>query len=225
MALAFHKQKLGFEPTKRSDLLRPEVKGQVGLYDASYMSLYTFACIKVDQDNKPGTAAAEVASNLSEVLHFARAHADIVQDSWWPNSTTMLRWLEERHCLLGNMHSPEMLEAMAERPDLGAVVPAEDRAFVQVMWAIPDGTPHKDLAEQAIDVIFSNDVQRGFTRYGSATAILEVARQAAEDRLWKSLYPSTEEGLRRLRYYPYEVYAEHAVEISDFWNREVLRKA
>jgi spermidine/putrescine-binding protein len=224
MTLAYHKDLLKFTPAGWDDLLRDEVRGRVALYNSFYMSLYTFACMKVAREGKPGTAAAEVARDLDGVLAFARANRDRVK-FWWPNSTEMALGLAQKDYALGNMHSPEMLHTLRERPELGAAVPEADRAFVQVMWVVPDGTPRKELAEIAIDLIFSEEVQRAFARQGSATAVPKVAREmAAEDPLWKQIYPSTEEQLKALRYYPYDVYAAHWDDITKVWDREILRK-
>jgi spermidine/putrescine-binding protein len=225
MTLAYHKDLLQFTPAGWDDLLRDEVRGRVALYDSYYMSLYTFACMKAAREGKPGTAAAEVGRDLDGVLKFAKDNRDRVK-FWWPNSTEMALGLIQKDHALGNMHSPEMLKVLRERPELGAVVPAADRAFVQLMWVVPDSTPHKELAEQAIDLIFSEDMQRAFARNGSATAVPSVAREvAAEDPLWKQIYPSTEEQFKTLHYYPYDVYARHKDEIVKVWEREVLRKS
>lgn len=143
---------------------------------------------------------------------------------WWPNSTDMILALANKDAAAGNMHSPEYLQALREKPDLGATVPAADRAFVQVFWAVPAGTKRKDLAEKAIDMLFSPEVQLGFARKGSATAIPEVAAtMAAEDPFWKQLYPHTADQFAGLRYYPYEVYAAHWDHLADAWERTVLR--
>jgi spermidine/putrescine-binding protein len=158
------------------------------------------------------------------VLRFARAHRDRVK-LWWPNSTDMILALANRECAAGNMHSPEYVVALREKPELGACVPDADRAFVQVFWAVPAGTKNKDLAERAIDVLFSDEVQLAMARRGAATAVPAVAEQvAAEDPFWKQLYPHTAEQFRTLRYYPYDVYAEHWDELADAWDRTVLRK-
>jgi spermidine/putrescine-binding protein len=188
------------------------------------MSLYTFACMKVDQEGKAGTAAAELARDLDGVLDFARAQRERV-GVWWPTSTDMILNLTRGNCALGNMHSPEMLKALRERPELRAVVPEKDRAFVQVFWAVPDGTPRKELAEKAIDRIFSEEMQLGFARRGSATAVPAVAaRMADEDPFWKQIYPSTPEQLRSLQYYPYDVYFASWKHVVAAWDQQVLRK-
>jgi putative spermidine/putrescine transport system substrate-binding protein len=224
MTLAYHKKLTPFEPARWSDLLRPEVKGKVGLYDSFYMSLYTFACMKVDMEGKAGTAAAELERDLEGVLAFARERREQVK-FWWPTSTDMILSLTRENCALGNMHSPEMLKALRERLELQAVIPEKDRAFVQVFWVVPDGTPRKDLAEKAIDLIFSEEMQLGFARTGSATAVLPVAQQMArEDPFWRQIYPSTEEQLRTLQYYPYDVYFASWKHIAEVWDQQILRK-
>ncbi|WP_162659756.1 ABC transporter substrate-binding protein [Tuwongella immobilis] len=225
MTLAYHRPSLPTEPTRWADLLRPELRGRVGLYDAYYMSLYTFACMMVSEANRPGTAQQAIRTQLDEVLRYAKTHRDQV-GYWWPTTSAFASQLAQKQYPIGNMQSPEMLQLLAANPELGAVVPAEDRAFVQVMWAIPDGTPNADLAHQAIDWLFADSVQRGLAERGSATAILPVAQaMASADPRWASLYPSTEEGLAAIQVYPYDLYAEHGEEISTFWDREVLRKA
>jgi spermidine/putrescine-binding protein len=94
------------------------------------------------------------------------------------------------------------------------------------MWAIPAGTPNKDLAEQAIDLLFSQEMQTAFARSGSASGVLAVAQKlAAEDPVWAQIYPSTEEQFRTLRYYPYDVYFRDWDRISRTWDRTVLRKS
>jgi ABC-type Fe3+ transport system substrate-binding protein len=136
----------------------------------------------------------------------------------------MILALADGECAAGNMHSPEYLVALREKPQLGAVVPDADRAFVQVFWSVPAGSRNQELAEKAIDVLFSEEVQLGFARRGMATPLPAVAaRAAAEDPLWRQLYPHTAEQFLELRYYPYDLYAKHHDEIADAWERTVLR--
>jgi spermidine/putrescine-binding protein len=223
--LAYRKDAIDFVPKTWDDLLRDDVRGRVALYSSFYMSLYTFACMKAAQAGKPGTAHDLIDDDLPGVLAFAKEQRDRV-GFWWKTSTDMSRGLVQKDCALGNMHSPEMLVELRERPELGAVVPEADRAFVQVFWAIPDGTPRKESAETALNLLFSEELQTGFARRGSATALLSAAETvAAEDPLWRSLYPSTEEGFRALRYYPYDAYFRDWKGVNDAWDREVLRKS
>jgi spermidine/putrescine-binding protein len=179
--------------------------------------------MKAAAENRPGSAADLVRKDLDDVLRFARENRDRVK-FWWKTSTDMTLGLVNRDCAAGNMHSPEMLQALRAQPKLGAVVPEADRAFVQVFWAVPAGTRMAELAERAIDLIFSEDMQYEFAKRGMATAVLPAARRvAAEDPLWKQLYPHTEEQLRSLRYYPYDAYFDHWDRIEQVWTREVLR--
>src|SRR5262249_7040623 len=187
-------------------------------------TLYTFACMKVAQDKKPGTAAEWVRKDVQGVLRYAKEQRDRVK-FWWPNTTDMILALTRKECACGNMQSPEMLQALRAEKALAAVVPEADRAFVQVMWCVPAGSPRQALAEKAIDLIFSDGMHLAFARRGSATAVPAVAkRMAEEDDVWKRIYPYTQEQLRSLRYYPYETYAEHWDDIATYWDRQVLRK-
>ena len=179
--------------------------------------------MKADLNGKAGTAHALIEKDLDGVLRFAKDNRGIVK-LWWPASTDMILALADGECAAGNMHSPEYLVALREKPQLGAVVPDADRAFVQVFWSVPAGSRNKELAEKAIDVLFSDEVQLGFARRGMATPLPAVAkRMAAEDPLWKQFYPHTAEQFEALRYYPYDLYAEHQDEIADAWERTVLR--
>lgn len=223
MTLGYNRKLAGKEPARWADLLRPDLAGKLGLYNHYYMSLFTFACVRADTDGKPGTAHDLIRKDLGGCLKFAREHRGRVK-VWWPTSTDMILALANGDAAAGNMHSPEYVQALREKPELGAAVPPADRAFVQVFWAVPAGSPRKALAEKAIDLLFSDELQLGFARTGSATAVPAVAaRMAAEDPFWAKLYPHTPDGFVSLRYYPYDLYAEHAKAIADEWDRTVLR--
>ena len=134
--------------------------------------------------------------------------------------------LTQKNCAIGNMHTREILQALPHRKELGAVVPVEDRACVQVIWVIPEGTRVKALAEEAINLLLSEEVQSEYARGGSMTPIVSVAKKTAEvDPLWKQIFPSTEEQLKAVQYYPYEAYFKDWDNIVATWDREVLRKA
>lgn len=223
MTLAYNRKKAA--PTRWADLVGKKLSGQVGLYNAFYMSLYTFACVKADREGKAGTAREMIRKDLDGVMRFARENREKVK-LWWPNSTDMITALVNGECAAGNMHSPEYITALREKRDLAACVPEKDRAYVQVFWSVPAGSKKKELAERAIDFLFSEEAQLGFARRGMATAIPSVAKEMAEkDEFWRQLYPHTAEQFRSLRYYPYEVYAEHWARLSDEWDRTVLRKS
>jgi putative spermidine/putrescine transport system substrate-binding protein len=210
-------------PAAWSDLLRPELVGKIGLYSSFYMSLYTFAAVLAATNGKPGTAQQLIASQTDEVFRFAREHRQAVK-LWWPTSTDMILALNDQSVAAGNMHSPEYLQAVREKPDLAFVVPDQDRAMVQVFWAIPAGTKNQELAHQALELLFTDEVQWEFARRGMATARLDTAeKMAAEDPVWKSFYPHTAAQLNSLQYYPYDVYAKHWDEFADKWDRTILR--
>lgn len=223
MTLAYDRRETHFEPAGWHDLLRDEARGKVGLYNSLYMSLYTFACIKAAMQGKPGTAHAELERDAAGVMAFAREHRRAV-GYWWPTATDMVLNLSQQNCALGNMHSPEMLTALRQKPELAAVVPALDRAFVQLMWLVPAGSSRRELAEQALDVVFSEEVQEEFARRGASSSILSVARRVAkDDPQWGQLYPSTAEQLERLEYYPYDAYFREWTSLVEAWDRTVLR--
>lgn len=224
MTLAFNRRLVGAEPARWADLLRPDLSGSLGLYEHYYMSLYTFVCARADEAGKPGTAHDLLKNDLAGCLRYARDNRGRVK-VWWKTSTDMMLALANGDAAAGNLHSPEYIPVLREKPDLGAAVPPTDRAFVQVFWAVPAGSPRQELAEKAIDFLFSDEVQHGLARKGSATAVPAVAsKMAAEDPFWKRLYPHTPEQFAGIKYYPYDLYAEHGRAIADEWDRTVLRK-
>lgn len=225
MTLAYNRKSITEPPRGWADLLRQDLAGQIGLYNHFYMSLFTFAAMMADREGQPGTAHDLITKRIDDVFAFAQQHRRTV-GFWWPTTTEMILALNDRTVSAGNMHSPEYLQAMRDAPELAAVVPAHDRAMVQVFWAIPAGTRNKELAEQAIDLLFCHEVQLEFARRGMATPRPDTAAQMAlEDPLWKTLYPSTDEQFRALRYYPYDVYAADWDDLADRWDRTVLREA
>ena len=224
MTLAYNKALVPTAPTGWGDLLDEQYSGKLGIYNSFYMSLYTFACMKVAKEGRPGTAAAWMESDLDGVIAFAKAHRNRVK-YWWPTSTDMALNLSQKNCALGNMHSPDMLVAMKRDAGLGCVVPDADRAFVQFMWVIPKGTPNKELATAALDFLIGEEMQTAFVDNGSATPLLSVAeKKAASDPLWKSLYPSTREQLAAVKYYPYDLYSKNWDKVVAAWDKEILRK-
>ncbi len=222
MTLA-HRADSGPPPERWADLLRPDFAGGLGVYNHYTMSLYTFACVLADLEGNKATARTLAETRTDDVFKLAIQHRAKVK-LWWPTSGVMILALANKEVRAGNMHSPEYLQAMREKPDLRAAVPARDRAMVQVFWAIPAGTPNADLAEAALNELFSDAVQTGFCKRGSATARPDTAAKfAAEDAQWAGLYPHTPAGFRSLAYYPYDFYAAHHTELADRWDRTVLR--
>lgn len=223
--LGYNKTLVSAPPTSWGDLVKDEYKGKLGMYNSFYMSLYTFAAAKAAAEGKAGSAAKLVNENLQDVIEFAKTHRDAVK-LWWPTSTDMALNLTQKNCALGNMHGTDMIPALKNSPELGAVVPAEDRAFVLLMWVVASGTKVPELAHEAINLLLSEEIQAGFARAGGATAIPSVAAKiAAEDPFWGQVYPSTAEGLAGVQYYPYDTYMKHWDELTTVWDREILRKA
>lgn len=217
-----HRRDVPKIPRRWADLAEDGWTGQLGLYQHFYMSLYTFAVMLADLRGKAGTARELLEKQTDEVMRFARSQAKRVK-VWWKTTSEMIQALAQKGVAGGNMHSPEYLQAMRENPDLAAVVPNEDRAFVQVFWAIPAGCPRKSLAHAAMNLLMSREVQLEIARRGSATSRLDVAEElGAEDPLWASLYPHSAEQFRQLRYYPYDLYARDWDALTDEWQRTVL---
>jgi spermidine/putrescine-binding protein len=225
MTLAYDRRQLPREPAGWGDLLRDDLRGKLSLYDSLYMSLYTFACMKVAAEGKPGTAHAAATADLGGVLDFARRERDRVR-FWWPTGTKMIQDLLQGNFAAGNAHSVAVLQSVKEKPEvIGFTTPDADRAYVQLMWVIPADTPNAELAEVAIDFLLSKDVQTAIARRGAGTSHVEAAKEvAAADPAWAKTYPSTEEQFRTLRYFPYDAYFKDWEHIKKVWEEEVLRK-
>jgi len=223
MTLAWNRDRVKQPIARWADLLRDDLAGKVGLYNNFYMSLYTLACVLADSQGRAGQAQNLIRTKTDEVFAFAKDFRKRV-GVWWPTSTDMILALDNGDCLAGNMHSPEYIQAMREKPALAATVPDADRAFVQVFWVVPKNAKRSDAAHRAIDLLFSEPMQLAFARRGQATSIESVATTvAAEDPFWKQLYPHTAAMFPTLTYYPYDFYAEHWDELSDRWDTTVLR--
>jgi putative spermidine/putrescine transport system substrate-binding protein len=199
---------------------------ELSLYDSFYMSLYTFACMKVATAGKPGTAAQAINDDLGGVLDFAKRESNRLR-FWWPTGTKMIQDLLQGNFAAGNAHSVAVLQTIAEKPDMiGFVTPDTDRAYVQLMWVIPADTPNAVLAEVAIDFLLRKDVQAAIARRGAGTSHVEAAREvAAENPMWAKTYPSTDEQFRTMKYFPYEAYFKDWDRITKVWEKEVLRKS
>jgi spermidine/putrescine-binding protein len=226
MTLAWNRRQVPTDPSGWADLMRDDLRGKVALYEWFYMSLYTFACMKVAAEGKPGTAHRQVTEDVSAVLDFAKRERDRVR-FWWPTGEKMLQDLFQGNFAAGNAHSVGVLQARKEKADvLGFTTPEADRAFVQLMWVIPADTPNAELAESAIDFLLSKDTQVAIARRGAGTSHVEAAKQvAAEDPVWARTYPSTDEQFRTMKYFPYEAYFKDWDRIQGVWEKEVLRKS
>ena len=225
MSLIWDRRKLKAELTGWGDLLRDDLKGKLSLYDSFYMSLYTFACMKVAAAGKPGTATQAIDEDLGGVLDFAKRESGRLC-SWWSAGTKMIQDLLHENFIAGNAHSVAILQNIAEKPDvIGYSTPEADRAYVQLMWVIPADSPNAALAEAAINFLLQKDVQAAIARSGAGTSHLEAAREVAgENPIWAKTYPSTDEQFRKLKYFPYDAYFKDWDRIRNVWEKEVLRK-
>ena len=176
------------------------------------------------RDGKPGTAWQTVTDDAGAVLEFAKRERERVR-FWWPTGPKMLQDLTQGNFAAGNGHSVTFLQAVKEKPDLGFVTPAADRAFVQLMWVVPADTPNAELAEEAIDFLLTHEVQAAVGRAGMGTSHAAAAKEvAAADPLWAATYPHTDEHFKAMRYFPYEAYFKDWDGLTQAWDREVLRK-
>jgi putative spermidine/putrescine transport system substrate-binding protein len=225
MTLVWERRQVAVEPTGWGDLLRPELAGKLSFYDSFYFSLFTFACMKVAAEGKPGTAHRMLTENVGAVLDYARRERGRIR-FWWPTGSKMLQDLLQGNFAAGNGHSVTMLPSAKEKPDvLGFVVPEADRVYARLMWVVPADTPNAELAEDALDFLLSRDVQVALAKAGAGTAHAEAAKEvAAGDAAWARTYPATEDQFRTMQYYPYDAYFKDWDGIRKVWEEEVLRK-
>ena len=92
MVMAFNTELVAKPPRHWHDLLTPELRGRLSLYDAPYQSLYAFAQMKAGAEGRPGKGVEELRKDLGAVLRFSAQHRDIVRVWWtstgdsWPSS-------------------------------------------------------------------------------------------------------------------------------------------
>jgi spermidine/putrescine-binding protein len=72
MTLTWNKESVPGTLNSWADLFSDGLKGEIMLYSAYYMSLFTFAAAKAALDGKPGSAKAALQHDLDGVLTFAR---------------------------------------------------------------------------------------------------------------------------------------------------------
>lgn len=227
MVMAFHTGMLSRPPLRWHELLAPELKGRLSLYDAPYQSLYAFAQIKAGVEGRPGQGYEELRKDVDGVLRFAAQHRDIVR-VWWTSTGDFMGKLLQREVVGGVVHNTGPVAAEAEGKPVSTVSPPEGTAIVQVFWSIPNGTRVKRLAEEFINDFYAHDFQVKWGTVGKiAVPNLQAAEQAGrEDALYARFLPATLAAWEKIRYYPYDVYFEgnNWARITDMWEREVLRK-
>ena len=226
MSMAWDRRQVGDGLSDWGGLLRSDLAGKLAFYNSFYFSLYTFACMKAAADGRPGTAHDMVTNDLPGVLDYARRERGRVR-VWWPTGPKMTQDMLLGNFAAGNAHSVTMLQAAPEKPGvIGYATPAADRAYVQLMWAVPADTPNADLAETAIDYILRRDVQAAISRRGAGTGHPEAAAEvAAANPGWAATYPHTPAGFAAMRYFPYDTYLAHWDEIVAVWEHEILRSS
>ena len=82
--------------------------------------------------------------------------------------------------------------------------------------------------EDAIDFVAGPDFQRDLADKTGELAcnIPDVAAEVApRSPIWAKVYPHTPQDWESLSYYPYDAYDRQLSKITDFWNREILRKS
>ncbi len=226
MTLAYNKELLPAPPRTWGDLFSEALRGEIMLFNSYYMSLYTFAAAKASLDGKPGMARQMVETDLDGVLSFARAKRDWVK-YWWPDTSSAVQALQLNNVKAGNLHGNGLIKPIADGKPLDGVIPAEDRAYVQLFFLVPQNTRSVQLAEDAINYIASPEFQRDLVDKTGELAcnIPEIAAEVApRNPLWAKVYLHLAQDWENLSYYPYDAYDRQLGKITDFWNREILRK-
>ena len=190
-------------PAGWSQLLDSKYDNKLGMYNSFYFSLFTFACMMVDQEGNAGTARDVCNSDLGKVLEFAKSQRDRV-NYWWPSSSDMALNLVQKNVIIGNIHSVDAFTPVREGEPIGVFVPEKDRASFQALWLISKDTKKNDLAETAIDIFCSEQFQEIYASDGGfPTAIPSVAAKVgAQGRTVGADQPLQAGALRERRVLP-----------------------
>ncbi len=204
-------------------LLADPPQAGVMLYNLPYMSVYTFAAMKTEQEGKVGQAAEMLRTDPDSVMRFAVANRGVVK-YFWTSTTDGVNALVNGEVAAGNMHGNGLLAPVREGKPVAAAIPPGDVAYAQIFFAIPQRIRNLDLSIAAINHVASREFQTALAASGEySCAIPEVAAaQAAKDPIWGRAFPHTDEDFRNLAYYPYDALSSEA--ITRVWDREVLRK-
>ena len=222
----FNTEDVEAAPGRWSQLLDAKYDNKLGMYNSFYFSLFTFACMMVDQEGKAGTARDVCNSDLGKVLDFAKSQRGRV-NYWWPSSSDMALNLVQKNVIIGNIHSVDAFTPVREGEPIGVFVPEKDRASFQALWLVSKDTKKNDLAETAIDIFCSEQFQEIYASDGGfPTAIPAVAAKVgAKDELWAQINPYKPEHFQNVGYYPYDAYFAQWDHIVEVWDKEVLRKS
>ena len=213
-------------PARWSQLMDSKYDNKLGMYNSFYFSLFTFACMMVDQEGNAGTARDVCNSDLGKVLEFAKSQRDRV-NYWWPSSSDMALNLVQKNVIIGNIHSVDAFTPVREGEPIGVFVPEKDRASFQALWLVSKDTKKNALAEKAIDIFCGEQFQEIYASDGGfPTAIPSVAAKVgASDELWAQINPYKPEHFQNVGYYPYDAYFAQWDHIVEVWDKEVLRKS
>ena len=222
----FNTEDVAQAPARWSQLLDSKYDNKLGMYNSFYFSLFTFACMMVDQEGNAGTARDVCNSDLDKVLEFAKSQRDRV-NYWWPSSSDMALNLVQKNVIIGNIHSVDAFTPVREGEPIGVFVPEKDRASFQALWLVSKDTKKNALAEKAIDIFCSEQFQEIYASDGGfPTAIPSVAAKVgASDELWAQINPYKPEHFQNVGYYPYDAYFAQWDHIVEVWDKEVLRKS
>lgn len=205
------------------ELLTDPPKDGVMLYNLPYMSVYTFAAMKAEQEGRVGTAARMLRDDPDSVLRFAIANRGLAK-YFWTSTTDGMNALLRGEAAAGNMHGNGPLTPKREGKPVTGIRPPGDIGYAQLWFAIPQKVRNLDLSIAAINHIASPEFQGALAGSGEySCAIPELAAaQAAKDPEWAATFPHTAADFAALTYYPYEALANES--IARTWDREVLRK-
>jgi spermidine/putrescine-binding protein len=204
-------------------LLTDPPREGVMLYNLPYISVYTFAAMKAEQEGRAGSAAQMLRDDPDSVMRFAVANRGLVK-YFWTSTTDGMNALLRGEVAAGNMHGNGLLAPKRDGKPVAGVIPPGDVGYAQLFFTIPQNVRNLDLSVAAVNHVASPEFQSALAGSGEySCAIPELAAaQAAKDPEWAAAFPHTPEDFAALSYYPYEALANES--ITRTWEREVLRK-
>jgi spermidine/putrescine-binding protein len=228
MVMAFQTEAVTKIPMHWHELLAPELKGKIAMYNAPYQSLFAFAQVKAGQAGRPGKGYDELKNDLDGVLKFCADNREIVR-LWSTSTGDFMGKLTQKEVVGGVVAHNGPMPAEADGKPVRTVSPEEGTAVVQVFWSIPKGTRVKRLAEEFVNDFYATEFQVARATSAKLIAVnLNAAERAGkEDKVYAKFLPASQAAWERIRFYPYDLYFEgnNWAKINDFWDREVLRKS
>ncbi len=228
MVIGMHTELVKDMPQHWHDLLRPDLKGKLSMYDAPYMSLFTYAQIKAGAEGRPGKGTEELKKSLDDVLRYAKENREINR-LWWNSTGDFMGKLLQKEISGGVVHGTGPFGAEVEGKPVKSIIPSEGTAYVHLFWSLTKGSKVKSLAEEWLNDLYSVEFQ---TKWGSVGKLPANNMDAAplagqESDFYKRFLPTKKEDFAAVAFYPYDVYFEgnNWSKINDFWTREVVRKS